>query len=94
VGTASGDGGRRLGVRGGCTWRRGAQGVVKMVRERPERAVRGGSTVAGMTAQWGAKSEGGRKGAPRWRWVPSIAGRGGGRRAAWRKNGGEKPWAR
>jgi hypothetical protein len=66
VGAVSGAGGRRLGVRGGCTRRRGAQGVVKTVRERPERAVRGGSAVVGMTTQWGVKSGGGRKDAPRW----------------------------
>jgi hypothetical protein len=47
-GAASGGGGRRLRVQGGCTRRRGAQGLVKMVRERPEQAVRSGSAVAGM----------------------------------------------
>jgi hypothetical protein len=65
-GAASSSGGRRLGVRGGCTWWRGAQGVVEAVRGRPERAVHGGSAVAGTMAQWGAKSGGGRKGTPRW----------------------------
>jgi hypothetical protein len=59
-------GGRRLRVRGGCTWRRGARGVVETVGERPKQAVHGGSAVAGMAVQWGAKSGGGRKGAPRW----------------------------
>jgi hypothetical protein len=57
VGAASQGGGRRLGVRGGCTLRRSAQVVVKTVGERPERAVRGSSAVAGMVAQWGRKVE-------------------------------------
>jgi hypothetical protein len=57
VGAASQGGGRRLGVRGGCTLRRSAQVVVKTVGERPERAVRGSSAVAGMVVQWGRKAE-------------------------------------
>jgi hypothetical protein len=65
-------------VRGGCTRRRGAQGVVESVRERPERAVRGSSAAAGTVAQWGVKGGGGRKGAPRWGWTPFIAARGSG----------------
>jgi hypothetical protein len=81
VGAASGGGGRRLVVRGGCTRWRGARGVVKMVGERPERAIRGGSAAAGTTVRWRLKSGGGRKGASRWGWVPFIAGKGGGRRA-------------
>jgi hypothetical protein len=56
-GVASRGGGRRLGVRGGCTQWRGARGVVETFRERPEWAVRGGSAVAGMAAQWGRKAE-------------------------------------
>jgi hypothetical protein len=55
VKVASGGGGRWLGVRGGCTQRRGARGLVETVGERPERAVRGGSTMAGTAAQWGEK---------------------------------------
>jgi hypothetical protein len=67
-------------VRGGCTQRRGAEGMVKLIGERPERDVHGGSATAGMVVQWGAKGGGGRKGAPRWGWAPFIAARGGERR--------------
>jgi hypothetical protein len=81
------------GVRGGCTRRRSARGVVESVGERPEWAVHGGSVAAGTAAQWGAKSGGGRKGAPRWGWAPFIAARGGGRRrwgnSGWENGGGE-----
>jgi hypothetical protein len=44
------------------------------------------SATAGMAAQWGTKSGGGRKGAPRWGWAPFIAARGDGRQR--RGNGG------
>jgi hypothetical protein len=83
MGAASGGGGRQLTVLGGCTWRRGARGMVESIRGRPKRAVHGDSAAA----QWGVKGRGRRKGAPRWGWAPFIAARGGGRRAA--QHGGE-----
>jgi hypothetical protein len=99
VGAASGGGGRQLAVRGGCTQRCGARGVVESFGKRPERAICGGSATVGMTVQWGAKGEEGRKGTPRWGRAPFIAARGGGRRQC---GGGEtvgeetvaaRPWA-
>jgi hypothetical protein len=37
-------------VRGGCTQRRGARGMVESVEGRPEQAVHDGSVVVGMEA--------------------------------------------
>jgi hypothetical protein len=62
VGAASGCGGQRLGVRGGCTRCCGAQGMVETVGERPEQAVHGGSATVGMAAQWGGKKRWRKKG--------------------------------
>jgi hypothetical protein len=57
VGVASRGGGRQLTVRGGCTRRRGARGVVESIGERLERAVRGGSIAVGMWRSGGRKAE-------------------------------------
>jgi hypothetical protein len=97
MGAASGGGGQQLSVQDGCTWRRGAWGGDGEFGGGHGNATRwlDGSRNGSIV---GATGGGGRKEAP-WRgWVPYIAARGGGRRAARRQTGGRetaagKSWA-
>jgi hypothetical protein len=81
MGAASGGGGQQLSVQDGCTWwcgARGGDGEFEGGHGGATRWLDGGKNGSTM----GATGGGGRKEAPRWGWVPYIAARGGGRRAA------------